>query len=302
MVPTHERPIGLRALVDGLRAQTLDPRRFEVVVVDDGSQPPQAVDARELDVRLVRHERSRGPAAARNAGWRAAHAPLVAFIDDDCVPTPGWLAAIVAAAGGEGRLLVQGPVEPVPEQRHRLGPLSHSIEVPEPSPLYVSCNIAYSRDVLEATGGFDERFPRAVGEDVDLGVRAVRAGARTRWAAGALVHHEVRVVGLAGMLRHTLKWTDAVEVVKLHPELRELLVARVFWKPTHPLLLLALAGGIVRRPPLGPALALPYLAHYGRLHRRPGRLLRWLPAHLAIDACEVATALVGSVRFRTLML
>jgi glycosyltransferase involved in cell wall biosynthesis len=291
VVPTKDRPAGLAAVLRALAAQTLTPERFEVIVVDDGSTP-----AVQAAARVVRHERPRGPAAARNSGWRAARAPLVAFVDDDCVPVPGWLEAIAGAAGDGDAVVVQGPVGPPPGEEERVTPVAHTIEVGGPSRLFVSANIGYARALLERTGGFDERFRRACGEDVELGARATAAGAEVRWAPGAVVHHEVRAVGLLGTLRQTLKWTDAVRAVSMHPELRDLLVARVFWRPSHPLLLLAVAALATRRPLLALAAAAPYARH------RAAGGARWLPVHLAIDATEIATAVVGSVRHRTLML
>jgi hypothetical protein len=172
-----------------------------------------------------------------------------------------------------------------------------------PSRLFVSCNIAFSRALLERTGGFDESFRRACGEDVELGARIAKAGADMRWSDDALVHHEVRPLGLAGVLRQTTRWTDSVRTLSMHPELRDLLTARVFWKPTHPLLLLAAAGVATRRPLVVAAAATPYLAHYRRRYGGDTRTAaRWLPAHVAIDSTEIATAVAGSVRHRTLML
>ncbi|MEA2352273.1 MAG: mycofactocin glycosyltransferase, partial [Thermoleophilaceae bacterium] len=91
MVPTRDRAERLPVLLEALAAQTLARDRYEVVAVDDGSadDTPRVLAAADVD-RVVRHERSRGPAAARNSGWRAASAPLVAFTDDDCRPEPGW--------------------------------------------------------------------------------------------------------------------------------------------------------------------------------------------------------------------
>ena len=176
------------------------------------------------------------------------------------------------------------------------------MEVEGPSRLFVSCNIAYSRRLLGRTGGFDESFKRACGEDVELGARATAAGAELRFAPGALVHHEVRRLGLVGMIRQTLKWTDSVRVLAMHPELRELLTAGLFWRPTHPGLLLALAGLATRRPLIAAAAAAPYLSHYRRRYGGGAALARAMPAHVAIDLCEIATAIAGSVRHRTIMI
>ncbi|HEX8054579.1 MAG TPA: glycosyltransferase [Thermoleophilaceae bacterium] len=303
VVPTHNRPDGLATVLAALGRQTLPHDRFEVIVADDGSDPPARPAAEDVALRVVRHERPRGPAAARNSGWRAASAPLVAFVDDDCEPTDGWLAALVEAATDAGEaVVIQGPVQPPPNQLAELTPLSHTIVVDGPDRLFATCNIAYSRPLLERLGGFDETFRRSA-EDVDMGARARAAGARALWAAGALVHHEVRRLGLRDLIRHTTKWTDSVRAVGAHPELRELLVARVFWKPTHPRLLLALAGLATRRPLLAALAALPYLDHYRRLYAHdPSAGARALPTHLAVDLTEIGTAVAGSIEHRTLML
>src|SRR5215211_2973306 len=95
VVPTHGRPAGLAALLAGVERQSLTRDQYELIVVDDASDPPAVAPGAD---HLIRHERPRVSAAARNIGWRAASAAVVAFLDDDCVPVPGWLAAITAAA------------------------------------------------------------------------------------------------------------------------------------------------------------------------------------------------------------
>ena len=298
VVPTHNRPAGLATVLSALREQTLDADRFEVVIVDDGSVPAAGVDGAGLDLRVLRHDRPRGPAAARNTGWRAVRAATVAFTDDDCTPAPGWLAALVDAAGDE-RVVVQGRVEPRPDQRHALGPLSHTVEVGDMTRLFVTANIAYPRALLDAVGGFDEWFARPCGEDVELGARVTKAGAHLRFAEAALVHHEVRAMTFLEHLRHTLRQGDAARALALHPELRGQLHARLFWRPAHPRLLLAAIGVATRRP----LLTLPYAAHLRRLHGGDLRAAAVAaPRHVAIDAAAIATMAAASARHRTLML
>src|SRR5688572_297385 len=95
VIPTHNRAGRLAAQLESLRAQTT--RDFEVIVVDDGSRDgtPEVLAAQiargGFDLRAIRHDAPQGPATARNAGWQAARAPLVAFTDDDCISHPGWL-------------------------------------------------------------------------------------------------------------------------------------------------------------------------------------------------------------------
>jgi glycosyltransferase involved in cell wall biosynthesis len=302
VIPTHDRPAGLARLLDALREQSIGTQRFEVIVVDDGSRVPVAVEPDGLQLRVLRHEHARGPAAARNTGWRAASTQTVAFIDDDCAAAEGWLGAILKAADG-GRTVVQGKVSPMPDQAQLLRPLSHTIEVGGASPLFVSANIAYPRALLERVSGFDERFRRACGEDAELGARARRAGAVVRFAPDALVYHEVRELSLVGHIRHTLKWTDGVAALAMHAELRTLLTLGIFWKPTHPWLLGTVAAIAARRPRLAGLTLAPYLLHYRRIYAGDLQgLARALPEHLIIDSIEIATAVAGSVRHRTLML
>ena len=86
IIPTRNRPELLAEAIASVRAQTVD--HVEIVVVDDGSDPPAAVDGRVV---VLRHDTSRGPAASRNAGVRAARGRAVAFLDDDDLWLPSRL-------------------------------------------------------------------------------------------------------------------------------------------------------------------------------------------------------------------
>jgi glycosyltransferase involved in cell wall biosynthesis len=92
IVPTYGRPEYLSAAVESVLRQTV--RDLEVVVVDDGgtSTTPDFGDKR---VRVIRHERNRGPAASRNTGVAAARGRYVAFLDDDDVYAPTRLACVL---------------------------------------------------------------------------------------------------------------------------------------------------------------------------------------------------------------
>ena len=300
VAPSHNRPEGVEALLRSLARQELATDAFEVVVVDDGSERPLDAGALgriapELSLRVLRHDTPRGPAAARNTGWRSARGRLVAFVDDDCVATPGWLQALLDAASHSDEVIVQGHTEPDPERRDRIGPFSVTLRIAGPNRLYQTCNLAYPRALLERLGGFDESFRHACGEDVDLGLRAEAAGGRLEYAPGALVYHDVKEPGVWRIVRRMHIWTDAVRIQSMYPEMRRFLTYGVFWKPSHPPLVLALAGLLLalggRRAAL--ILALPYVAHYRG---------RDLPAHAAVDTAELATMVAGSVKHRTLML
>jgi len=176
VVPTTGRA-SLRALLDALAAGE-GPLPEQVILVDDRPRPDASLPAGDLPlpVRVVRGP-ARGPAAARNAGWRAGLAPWVAFLDDDVVPPPDWRAALAAdleRAGArtgavQGRIRVPLPPDRAPTDWER------NVAGLEDA-RWATADMAYRREALAAVGGFDERFPRAYREDADLGLRVISAG------------------------------------------------------------------------------------------------------------------------------
>lgn len=89
VIPVRDRAPELARLLAALRAEPAT-AQVPVIVVDDGSVEPVVADG----ATVLRHASARGPAAARNTGLRAATTATVAFLDSDCVPRPGWLAAL----------------------------------------------------------------------------------------------------------------------------------------------------------------------------------------------------------------
>ncbi|GAA3227986.1 glycosyltransferase [Actinocorallia longicatena] len=184
-----------------LREQTVADR-IEVLVVDDGSTDGTGGVAAEWGVRVLRREVNGGLSAARNTGTAQAHAPIVAFIDDDCRPAPGWAEALLSGHG-PGVIGVSGPVVPVGAQtflagfvvrsnRHqplelnlaagqgllyRLGLYLRRQWLPLPDgrrDIYCPTggNMSFTRAALTAVGGFDPDF-RFGSEEEDM-VRRMR--------------------------------------------------------------------------------------------------------------------------------
>jgi glycosyltransferase involved in cell wall biosynthesis len=309
VVATRNRAQRLGRLLEGLRGQTH--RAFEVVVVDDGSgdETPtllsEAAGEGFLALRQVRREQPGGPSLTRNEGWRAAGAALVAFIDDDCVPEPGWLAALVAAAHDHPGAVVQGPIEPDPAEARRRGPFSRTLEVTELGPYFQAANVAYPRELLERMDGFDAQAFPFVGEDADLAWRAFAAGARVVWAPDARVRHAVNRLGPVGKLRVAARWGDSVALVARHPELRaRQLTHGIFWKGTHYLLARALIGLALRRraPLLALWLGAPYVRNLLERGELEGGGPPAAPWYVLEDLVEAAAVVRGAVRSRILVI
>jgi GT2 family glycosyltransferase len=301
---THERPQRLRALLDSLRGQEA---ALEVVAVDDASGPETAevLDAErergDLDLRVVRHDESLGPAHSRNAGWRAARAPTVVFMDDDCTVAADWGAAMTRAVREHPDAIVAGRLDPNPDELEHYNPFAHTYQRHELGVDFATWNTAYPRALLERLGGFDgDSFPVAAGEDTDLGWRALEAGARAVYVDEPRAFHAVERVGALRRFKIAWRQTVVVQNFRRHPGLREARIKGLFWRWNHYLLarfLLALV--LPRRFALVRVwLAAPYVDHLTA--RRTGPLLA--PYMVALDVVETAAIVRGAIRYRTLVI
>lgn len=176
VVPTVGRPSLHRLLaeLDG----SAGPAPAAVIVVDDRPQPapPLEVDSR-LPVTVL-HSGGRGPAAARNTGWRATRTDWVCFLDDDVVPQHDWFIALIedlAKAEVESAAGSQAVIE-VPRVGGRKATDDEQRTQRLAEAQWITADMALRRDVLVAVSGFDERFPRAYREDSDVALRITQAG------------------------------------------------------------------------------------------------------------------------------
>src|SRR5690606_41502889 len=127
--PLHDAlPIYLleRCLL-ALRRQTIGRDDYEIIVCDDGpsARTRALVDSMAIAtggrprIEYVAVRDTQGPAGARNAGWRAARAPIIAFTDDDTLPEPGWLEAGLAAMASGAEAAVGRIIMPLPASQIR---------------------------------------------------------------------------------------------------------------------------------------------------------------------------------------
>jgi GT2 family glycosyltransferase len=170
-------------------------RDVEILVVDDGSTDDTAkVVGQYPRVRLV-SQGNAGPATARNHGAILARAPIVLFTDDDCVPVPNWLdamlkpfsdPAVVAAKGvyrTRQRRVTARFVQIEYEDRYRLMARLDSIDFVD------TYSAAYRRDRFLEMGGYDDSFPVACAEDIELSYRMSARGWKMKFAPRAVVFH-----------------------------------------------------------------------------------------------------------------
>lgn len=221
VIPTFRRPEGLRRCLAALAPEIATAEfAVEVVVVDNDPGGAHAATIRRLVTQAVANgrvvtEARAGASHARNRGIAEAAAPVVAMLDDDVWPQPGWLDRITrpirsgeaAGAGGPVRLdpAVDWPTWLDADAAeaggvggyltaHDLGPSARELDYF--ADLVVTANAAWRRDVLQSVGGFDPAFgPRGrlhlVGDDARLTRQVIGHGGRVVWCPDAVVIHEL---------------------------------------------------------------------------------------------------------------
>jgi len=160
--------------------------------------------------------------------------------------------------------------------------------------------------LLERLDGFDEEIES--GEDTDVALRGIAAGARFCAAPEVVNYHSVNVSGLPALLRTLPRWEFIPWLVKRHPELRRECAAGLFWRESHGWMLVALGGLALarRRRALCLLLAVPWAVRaapsYGPGLRGRLRAGAELPGRAVVDIAELAVLARGSARHRSLVL
>jgi glycosyltransferase involved in cell wall biosynthesis len=179
VVPCFNAEATVAACVEACLRQ--DYPNLEIIFVDDGSNDSTLAILGEYDGIMVLAQRNRGPAAARNLGWRSSSGQVICFTDSDCVPHPHWVSQLVeyytnpAVGGVGGGYDIANPQYWLARCIHEEIGQRH-LRMPHLVNYLGSFNLSYRRAVLELVGGFDEEFRKASAEDNDLSYRAVKLG------------------------------------------------------------------------------------------------------------------------------
>ncbi len=226
VIPTYKQPALLLKCLDALSRQRLSCDQFEIIVVDEGNSPETetavslfakqiARDGGTIEVRYLSQTERRGPAAARNRGWRAAAGRIIAFTDDDCLPEPEWLSSALTcfqrgAQVMSGQMRVLLPNQPTPLDR-----TATFLKRAE----FMAANCFCRKSTLERVGGFEEAFDTAWREDSDLQFKFLQAGIPILKCPEAVVVYPIRPCPWYGLLQDERKNCYDALLYKRHPSL-----------------------------------------------------------------------------------
>ena len=162
LIPTRNRAALLREVIESVWKQTLDPRQYEIIVIDNRSTDDTAQMLEEMArrspsrMRFQVMEENHGPVHTRNIAARMAEGGILAFTDSDCAVHPAWLERALAVFDQSPEVaLVSGPVLDKPGQPVRFFTLRNGAAAGE-NYTYPTCNVFYRRGVFLELGGFDE--------------------------------------------------------------------------------------------------------------------------------------------------
>jgi GT2 family glycosyltransferase len=185
----------LDALIPQVERSRSQGREIEILVIDDGSKDDTvAVVSQYANVRLISQVNA-GPASARNRGAREARGRVLLFTDDDCVPMPDWLDAMLGCfhdpeiVGAKGiyrthqKSLAARFVQIEYEDKYRLMANAPSIDFID------TYSAGFIRDRFQEMNGYDTSFPVACAEDIELSYRMSARGWKMKFAPEAIVYH-----------------------------------------------------------------------------------------------------------------
>lgn len=221
VIPTYRRPNLLRKCLTALVRQQFEQGSYEILVVSDGYDAITESVVKEFVPSfplLSYHHLSvkKGPAAARNCGWKEARGKLVAFTDDDTIPDTIWLQSFWQAYDGEvlkaftGSIKVPLSSAPTDYERNTAGLESAG---------FVTANCCCTKEALEKVHGFDERFSMAWREDSDLEFKLLLQRVPIIHVPEALIVHPVREAPWGISIKEQRKGMFNALLYKKYPEL-----------------------------------------------------------------------------------
>lgn len=198
LIPNYNRAKLIPQVIESIRGQTRPPD--EIIVVDDTSTDDSVAVLKTCPVKLICHSTNAGPAVARNHAFAASQGDLIIFIDADAIADPAMienLCKVYEDAADADRLGGVGGrgVEKFTEGLANRWRCTHSRQDhgenfrPDVEYLFGLC-CSYTRTAFERIHGFDSFYRINAGEDLDIGLRARRAGYRLAYTPDAVVYHQ----------------------------------------------------------------------------------------------------------------
>ncbi len=180
VVPAYNAAKSISGVIEALLQQDYPQDKLEIIIIDDGSTDSTAEIVKQYPVRYINQE-NKGPAAARNLGWRLSNNEIICFTDSDCLAEKMWVTKMVTRYTSEHVAGVGGSYDIVNPQNLLASCIHEEIiqrhlQMSGEVNYLGAFNVSYRRSVLEEVDGFDESYRIASGEDNDIAYRIKKIG------------------------------------------------------------------------------------------------------------------------------
>ncbi|MGB3200489.1 MAG: glycosyltransferase family 2 protein [Nodosilinea sp.] len=238
IIPVFNDGERLRLCLTALAEQTYERSRFEIIVVDNGSDHLELIQAlvADYDNATLALEPTPGSYAARNRGLALAQGEAIAFTDADCIPAPDWLAVGVqlltqtpncGLVAGQIQLFFQNPDRPTLVELYESVRALPQREFVEVHHYGATANVFALRQVIDAVGGFDPHLKSS--GDAEWGQRVYAQGYRQVYGNAAIVHHPARS-SLAELYQRTRRLAGGHYDVQMKEATSPRQRQMVFWR------------------------------------------------------------------------
>lgn len=202
VIPTYNRKEQITKTLISLFNQIYPKNKYEIIVVDDGSNDGTEMVIKELiktspcKIKYYK-QKNKGPAAARNLGISKAEGDLILFTDDDCILTESWIDNIISGYTSPRIGGVGGPLKISANENNIISQYYSFHKINETPPFInndelaflITGNASYKKDLLIKVGGFDETFNAPGGEDPELSYRIRKLAYTLIYKTDAIVYH-----------------------------------------------------------------------------------------------------------------
>jgi mycofactocin system glycosyltransferase len=257
VIPSYNRAKELERCLRSLFVLDYPAHCLEIIVVDDASNDETGLMLKHLQqeateysfaVRSLRHEKRQGSGTSRNSGTEITQFDLVAYIDSDCVASPGWLKELVpafqdtkiGAVGGMMRAYdrkrLLGRYEDVRSSLY-MGSYSQQVSLKGPITYVPTANLIVRRSIWQDLAGF---IPMTFGEDVDFCRRLLLSGSSMIYIARGVVYHDYRTKLKDFLYIHVAYASTEAALLNLHPTEQRIL----FLPPEQAIFATLLIGGV----------------------------------------------------------
>ncbi len=213
IVIASHRPALLKGLLDSLTRQDFCAERFETIVVTDYDPGAFAEEYRKINWRFLDN---RSISAKRNLGVSLSKGEIVAFVDDDCIPSPDWLSKGASYLTDHKDVSAVEGLTTIEKTEKLTGAHREYRRLERPG--FRTNNIFYRRETFLAAGGFDERFT-VQREDVDLAFSVIKMGGKIDYCPQIRVEHRFRYWERWDLLKNCWNRRFDPLLYRKHPEL-----------------------------------------------------------------------------------